>query len=366
MKSVSKTLPWLAAILLLGILAVFASPAAAQNDPCNATIVTADGSMTAQDLCDMIKASGKSVTVFHSQCYGGDVAKCCNNAGGGGTGGGGGGSGCHNSGGSPGELQYYDEYDKGTADALKPGGSGSSIHQSGANNTTSSTPVSGGCGDKPTVQDGDTVITFAGDPAAQDHTMGQQIAGQNGNTVNLEGDGTANGVEGAATAEELKKALKNAKGHVWIWISDHGNMGGDTATGECPGGSIIDLILTIAASVLNDMLADPGTSGWIFLDSPNPFPPVLDIVFNGSAYTISGADARVVDNGDDPFYRYLLEVPENSITTENWLQVFNPTNTHFSFEAFVDSGPIEKIGFEPPQPPDEDIEPRPDDERPNG
>jgi len=349
---------WIRVVLVLGMTAILGGYAYADEDSCNATIVTDDGSMTAQDLCDMIADSGKNVTVFHSQCYGGDVTICCNNASG---------AGCHNSGGSSGEVQYYGEYDQGTADALEPGATAGEIHQSGADNTSNSTPIDGNCSG--TVGEDDTVITFAGDPNDQDHDMAQQISDQNDNTVNLEGDGTAEGVEGAATAEELEDAIDNADSDdVWIWISDHGNKGGPSSGGLLEPGTFIDLILTLAASVIDDMWNDPGDTAWIFFDSPGPFPTLLEVEFNGYSYTIPGWEAKFHEIGGREFYRYLLPVPEETVDTVNFMRVSYPPDGEplpdelpepvnaqpvepqplpiptmpFMFETFVDSGPIAK------------------------
>jgi hypothetical protein len=307
--------------LLLGFAGAIVAPVWGQDDPCNATIVADDGAFTARDLCDMIAASGKNVTVFHSQCYGGDTAQCCNSP----TGGG-----CHSSGGSPGQVQYYGEYDQGTANAIQPGNSASNVHQSVG-----------------VIGASDSVITYAGKPNQLDHDMAQQIAGQNADTTNLEGDGLGGlggGVEGAATAANLKDAIHNAASQdVWIWISDHGNKGGPSETGFCEPGGSTSVPLIFFDFLLADMARDPGDTAFIFLDSLDPFPETLSVTFNSLAQIIQGQDAVFHQFGEFGYYRYPVPVPESSVSTENDLVILNlTTSTPFEFSAFVDSGPIEK------------------------
>lgn len=325
------------------------------DDPCNATIVTVDpdnpsetSSITINDFCKMIEASGKSVTVINTQCYGGAAVECCGSDGGGAAPGG---QGCHHAAGHSGERTAYGEYDMAAAGAMQPGASGASIHSAGAAQTTSSTPESSCAGQTATVGANDTVITFAGDPLPaangnpSDHDIGQQVSGANANTVNLEGDGSAKGVEGPATGEALEDAIKNAaSGSVWILMLDHGNAGGKSETATTSAGTSAAPTLSFDSFLLEHMAADYGTSGWIVMQSATFFPALTEVTFANATYEVTADDAWVVELGGQFFFRYLLAVPEQDVGSSNDVVVTNVTGPETTFEIFMDTGPIAKLG----------------------
>ncbi len=330
------------------------------DDPCNATIVTVDpelpddpdnpkklSSITINDFCEMIKSSGKKVTVFNTQCYGGGAVECCGDGGGATPGG----EGCHHAGGHSGEPTAYGQYDMGVAGALKPGAAGGDIHQAGADNTTSTTPESSCEGQSAQVGANDTVITFAGDPLEasggnpSDHDIGQQVSDNNTSTVNLEGDGSSPDVEGPATSEALADAINSAAGDtVWILMLDHGNAGGPSVDVPAPTSITVTATVSFDSYLLDHMAADYGAHGWIVMQSDNAFPALTEVGFGGQTYWVSSSDARLVQLGGQHFYRYLLAVPEQHVTASNEIAVTNLTDPDTSFELFVDTGPIAKLG----------------------
>ncbi len=330
------------------------------DDPCNATIVTVDpelpddpdnpnklSSITVNDFCEMIKSSGKKVTVFNTQCYGGGTVECCGDGGGATAGG----EGCHHAGGHSGEPTAYGQYDMGVAGALKPDAAGGDIHQAGVDNTTSTTPESN-CEDQSAqVGANDTVVTFAGDPLVasggnpSDHDIGQQVSDNNSNTVNLEGDGTSPDVEGPATAGALADAINSAAGDtVWVLMLDHGNAGGPSVDVQAPTSTTVTLTASFDSYLLDHMAADYGAQGWIVMQSEGSFPVLTEVAFGGQSYWVSSSDARLVDVGGQQFYRYLLAVPEQQVTTSNEIALTNLTDPDTSFEVFMDTGPIAKLG----------------------
>lgn len=311
------------------------------EDPCNATIVTSDGAITARDLCDMIEGSGKNVYVFHSQCYGGDVAMCCGTREGGNAG-------CHYSGGAPGELQRYGEYDQAVADALRPGATTGRIHEAGEAGVPedSSTPTSHCPGRGARIAEGDSVITFAGDPAQADHDMAQQIQNQNGadNTTVLSGDGSAEGVDGAATADNLRDAIEDAESdNVFIWLSDHGNRGGKSVEEKLPARSRSDLEVPFPEEILEHMHHDPGQDAYLFLDSPDPLPAELPLSVNGETYVVPGEVAARLTFGERSFHRLVLPIPEEQVRPINRVTLENPSDRALAVTVMLDSGPIAKL-----------------------
>ena len=338
-----------------------AAASGAGGDPCaETTLVTNSGPrMTAGQLCDALQghvASGGDFALYATQCYGGGVIDCCIQKGIKG--------GFYGSGSQADETQNYGEYDNGVAGALAPGADTGDVHNSGAGNTTGSTPQSSGT---PSAIPGDAhAMTFAGQPTSNGsgstHEAGHNssIEGSFGadNTTTLTGDGT--GADAAATAQNLLDAIADhAGGFLVIYLDDHGNKGKLAAAREirydAPGVFRIDLGELLYKQAMTQEDSNPG----LFIMSQEPLPHVFRVqIDEGPPLKVAGYDAEVIEYRTGVVeYRKVIPFAHNDLLQASTVVISDAYHGNgepvdaFTASAMID---VEVAKNQPAEPPRED------------